>query len=265
MVNIYLITNLINGMQYVGQTSRKLSERFYQHCYPQDESRACPYLYAAIRKYGKDNFKIELITIVENDRANEVETEYISKYNTVRPKGYNLCPTGFGTRGYTFKMNLTETEKAIRRLNASINGSVTTEAKLKSCTANLKMTIAATIERNKDPKFIRENADRRIFRVFIVRFPTGEIQGVRNITAFFKFYNLGDTSIAYAIALKRPVQRGKNKKKTIKTHHKGYEFIFASDVDDSGFIPVVDYGEVILRSSNHPLKENRSFQDLSLQ
>lgn len=252
-------------MQYVGQTSRKLSDRFYQHCNPQDESRACPYLYAAIRKYGKNNFKIELITVVENDRANEVETEYISKYNTVRPNGYNLCPTGFGTRGYTFKMNLTETERAIRKLNASINGSKASNIKLEVCKQNLLKAQQAARGIKHTPERVRKTSESKIFRVFIVRFPTGEIQGVRNITAFFKFYNLGDTSIAYAIALKRPVQRGRSKEKTIRTQHKGYEFIFASDINDSGFIPVVDYGEVILRSSNHPLKENRSSQDLSLQ
>lgn len=54
---IYKITNLINNKIYIGQTIRDLKVRFKQHCY----RNGCAYLHNALLKYGKANFKIELI------------------------------------------------------------------------------------------------------------------------------------------------------------------------------------------------------------
>lgn len=54
---IYRITNLVNNKIYIGQTIRDLKVRFKQHCY----KKGCTYLHNAILKYGKENFKIELI------------------------------------------------------------------------------------------------------------------------------------------------------------------------------------------------------------
>ena len=56
---IYKITNLVNSKIYIGQTIRSLKERFRQHIYKQ----GCTYLHNAILKYGKENFKIELMII----------------------------------------------------------------------------------------------------------------------------------------------------------------------------------------------------------
>lgn len=47
----------------------------------------------AIKKYGKDNFKIELLERVPLKEANEKEKYYIGKYNTYN-KGYNATLGG---------------------------------------------------------------------------------------------------------------------------------------------------------------------------
>lgn len=47
----------------------------------------------AIKKYGKDNFKIELLERVSLKEANEKEKYYIGKYNTYN-KGYNATLGG---------------------------------------------------------------------------------------------------------------------------------------------------------------------------
>lgn len=52
---IYCITNKVNGKQYVGLTMRTLEERFKEHC------KAESAIGRALRKYGLDNFKLEII------------------------------------------------------------------------------------------------------------------------------------------------------------------------------------------------------------
>ncbi len=57
---IYLVTNNINGKRYIGKTSQSVEKRWYQHC-KNAEYGHDTYLYRAIRKYGKNNFTVELL------------------------------------------------------------------------------------------------------------------------------------------------------------------------------------------------------------
>lgn len=82
---IYLITNKINGKQYVGQTSRDIWTRFDEHCY---DDRSTSAIHAAIVKYGVSNFSLELIEEVDLDNLDEKEKYWISYYDTYN-KGYN--------------------------------------------------------------------------------------------------------------------------------------------------------------------------------
>ncbi len=89
---IYKITNLITGKIYIGQTVQKLLDRWSDHSRP--SAGAHPNKSAigsAIRKYGKENFKIEQIDSAGTLEAlNILEIHYITKYNTLSPNGYNL-------------------------------------------------------------------------------------------------------------------------------------------------------------------------------
>ena len=88
-IKIYLITNRINGKQYVGQTSRSLKRRFYEH------SRHKSAIGKAIKKYGRENFTIETIDVCETfEMANEREQYWIAFYGCVAPNGYNLTEGG---------------------------------------------------------------------------------------------------------------------------------------------------------------------------
>lgn len=85
---IYKITNLKTGKAYVGQTINTLNYRFMHHCKP---SSGVPALNAAISKYGRESFKIELICeCTDLNHANEMEIYYIKKLTTISPNGYNL-------------------------------------------------------------------------------------------------------------------------------------------------------------------------------
>ncbi len=48
------------------------------------------YLNNAIRKYGSDNFEVELIEYCDIQNADDREKHYIETYNSLYPNGYNL-------------------------------------------------------------------------------------------------------------------------------------------------------------------------------
>ena len=62
MAYIYQITNNINGKIYIGKTEFSIEKRFQEHCRDcfkrKTEHRP---LYAAMRKYGIENFSVALI------------------------------------------------------------------------------------------------------------------------------------------------------------------------------------------------------------
>ena len=73
---IYKITNKINGKVYVGQTTKTLKERFEKHCWGTTKKDSYHFNMAikkAIKKYGKENFTIELIEEVETTKLDERE------------------------------------------------------------------------------------------------------------------------------------------------------------------------------------------------
>jgi hypothetical protein len=95
--SIYKITNLINGKVYIGQTTQKVAQRWIDHCcLKQYKHRSA--LREAIRKYGKESFKIETLNTVSSlEEANDLEISLISQYDCIAPKGYNLA---LGGRNY---------------------------------------------------------------------------------------------------------------------------------------------------------------------
>ena len=88
MKGIYLITNLINNKKYVGKSKASYKIRWSQHCH-NARNGMTTYLCKAIRKYGADNFKIELI---DCEYSNEKEIYWISK---LMPE-YNMTKGGDG-------------------------------------------------------------------------------------------------------------------------------------------------------------------------
>lgn len=89
---VYVITNKINGKQYVGQTVQTLKNRWKFHI---SKGSRCLALKSAIDKYGKDKFVIETVYEAKSlDELNEREIEFINKFNTLAPNGYNLKTGG---------------------------------------------------------------------------------------------------------------------------------------------------------------------------
>lgn len=104
--DIYLITNKVDGKQYVGQAkSHRLNHgryrpfgykrRFDDHCsQARTTQKKTQYILNSIRKYGECNFTSQLILRCRVDEMDKMEELYIQKFNTLYPNGYNLTTGG---------------------------------------------------------------------------------------------------------------------------------------------------------------------------
>jgi len=86
-VEIYKLTSP-SGKSYIGQTKQGVEERINQHLwYSQPDSL----IHKALKKYGKESFKIEILYTKPACHAGEFEKKAIEKHNTITPNGYNLA------------------------------------------------------------------------------------------------------------------------------------------------------------------------------
>ena len=108
MIGIYKITNLINNKVYIGQSIR-LEQRLQEHKYSSHND----HLKNSIAKYGVENFKFDIIEVVQDpDLLNDLEIKYIAQYDSTNPdKGYNISHGGCNT-SLEDRKRLSETAKA---------------------------------------------------------------------------------------------------------------------------------------------------------
>jgi group I intron endonuclease len=118
---IYKIVNDINDKVYIGKTRSSLKERFRQHRQDHQKARCWERpLYRAMRKYGFEHFRIELIE--ETDFPEEREIFWIDYYDAYY-SGYNGTKGGDGkprldydliVRTYEEIHNVKETAKIVK-------------------------------------------------------------------------------------------------------------------------------------------------------
>lgn len=116
---IYMTTNLINGKMYIGQ---KKSTNFLKERYLGSGSL----LRKAIKKYGKENFKVEMLCECDSkEELDEMEIYFIKQFNAKDSDDfYNLAPDGeSGVGGPKFKghKHTDESKKKISEGNKGIN------------------------------------------------------------------------------------------------------------------------------------------------
>jgi group I intron endonuclease len=91
---IYILTNVVNGKQYVGITN-SLEKRWNKH---KNAKGSAPALHAAIKKYGVSNFVFtHFADAFDGENAKIIEQMLIADHNTMSPHGYNLTAGGDGT------------------------------------------------------------------------------------------------------------------------------------------------------------------------
>ena len=135
MVGIYKMTNKINGKVYIGQSidiNKRIKEHFWKATNEKDVSYNSA-IHQAIRKYGAENFDWEILEECNADVIDEKEVQYIQKFNSLVPNGYNILTggqkvravpkfcsvcgkqiTGKGTTGKCFECHQKETRVAER-------------------------------------------------------------------------------------------------------------------------------------------------------
>ena len=89
IVYVYLLTNDVNGKQYVGISYQPFT-RWYNHMHADST------VGKAIRFYGRENFTMEVIDYSDREGALKLEAHYVSELKTLGPVGYNMKAGGFG-------------------------------------------------------------------------------------------------------------------------------------------------------------------------
>ena len=91
---IYKYTNLLNNKIYIGQTKQTLEQRDKKHLQQLEDNT---YFHRALKKYGRDNFKLELVEDnIPYELLDEKEKYYIDFFESFYTlgKGYNLTQGG---------------------------------------------------------------------------------------------------------------------------------------------------------------------------
>jgi group I intron endonuclease len=97
---IYKITNKENGSIYIGCTINSLEKRFGEHLSRCFSSTHKSKLYNSMKKYGQENFTIELIEECDLSVIYETEKKYVEQYDSYN-NGLNSTIGGEGCLGYT--------------------------------------------------------------------------------------------------------------------------------------------------------------------
>jgi group I intron endonuclease len=112
---IYKIENTINNKIYIGCTIQDdVKKRWSLHKRLAKKDKGCTALKSAFKKYGVDNFKFEIIIICFNEDCFKFEKEYIKKYNTLVPNGYNISEGGGGGALFKGHHHTEETKTLLR-------------------------------------------------------------------------------------------------------------------------------------------------------
>ena len=96
---VYKITNLVNSRYYIGKHQTKDLDDGYMG--------SGKLIRAAIKKYGPENFKKEILFVFETEQdMNTKEAELVTEELIASGSVYNLCPGGRGGWGYINSVGL---------------------------------------------------------------------------------------------------------------------------------------------------------------
>lgn len=127
---IYKITNIKNGKCYIGQTINTIQKRFCRHINDALNNKLDTHFARAIRKYGKENFVIELIDSAKTQSELNIKEQYwIRFFNSIK-QGYNETDALSKCGGNTYQYKSIEELEIIKnKLSISKLGNKNPNAK----------------------------------------------------------------------------------------------------------------------------------------
>ena len=111
---IYIITNIQNNKVYIGQTIRPVERRFNRHISDALNNILDTHFARAIRKYGPQSFKLQVIDNAETQgELNKKEQYWIRFYDSVN-QGYNEVDAISKSGGNTYQSKTEEEMSVIK-------------------------------------------------------------------------------------------------------------------------------------------------------
>lgn len=156
---IYLVTNKVNNKQYIGQSICKdIKSRWKQHKV-KDSKTIGNYLLSAYNKYGINNFTYKIICICFDEDCNKYEEEYIKKYNTLAPYGYNLREGGYNTKHHPETIKLISEKLKGRKLSIEHCKKIAERNRNKKITNETKNKLSISLMKEKNSQYGRKYSD----------------------------------------------------------------------------------------------------------
>jgi hypothetical protein len=157
---IYKITNLTNNKCYIGETIQNPKKRWKDHLNAIKRDGGCRALKMAIKKYGIEKFKFEVLIICFDEDRLIYEKQYIKKYNSLVPNGYNILEGG--QEGVLGLKHSEETKRKLSLKSKEYNNRPEVKEKSRQKMIELNRRIKAGEVVKKSPKWYKALEEGRI-------------------------------------------------------------------------------------------------------
>ena len=117
---IYKIKNNVNNKVYIGQTIRPIEDRFQRHINDAMNNIVDTHFARAIRKYGKENFSVEMIDKANNQEELNLKEQYWIRFYDSVNTGYNETDALYKCGGNTY---MSKTEEELEKISQKIKKS----------------------------------------------------------------------------------------------------------------------------------------------
>lgn len=160
---IYKITNTINNKCYIGITTKKNpNERWVSHKNAIKNEKGCPLLRESFNEYGESAFKFEVLIICFDEDLHEYERQYIKKYNSLTPNGYNYTEGGEPGGNFKNKTHTDETKQKIRLKSIEYNSNEEVRERSRQIAIEFNKTHDIAELQRKSEKWKKALAEKRI-------------------------------------------------------------------------------------------------------
>ena len=174
--SIYMHTNMVTGLSYIGQTIKAVTFRFRCHINEaKREGNAGSHFHRALNKYGEHVWDTIILEdgIPREDLDNK-ECFYIEKYNTYY-EGYNMTKGGISGKGQAVSE---ETRKKLSEAGKGRTVSEETRNKISVSNKGNKQRLGHTnsAEHRRKISESRRGAANPFFRPWYIKYPDGRYE-----------------------------------------------------------------------------------------